>query len=47
MRHLFEVSSEVGHDLAAVDWAATPLGPPDEWPQSLRTPVRILLTSKF
>ena len=47
MRHLFEVSGEVGHDLAAVDWTATPLGQPDEWPPSLRTPVRILLTSKF
>src|SRR5919107_1666612 len=47
MRHLFEVSGAVGHDLAAVDWAATPLGPLDDWPPSLRTPVRILLTSKF
>src|SRR5215218_1822556 len=47
MRHLFEVSGSVGHDLAAVDWAATPLGLPDYWPPSLKTPVRILLTSKF
>src|SRR5919112_499103 len=47
MRHLFEVSGPVGHDLAAVDWAATPLGLPDHWPPSLKTPVRILLTSKF
>ena len=29
------------------DWAATPLGPIDAWPQSLRTAVRILLTSRF
>ena len=47
MRHLFEVSGQVGHDLAAVDWSSTPLGPPDTWAPSLRTPVRILLTSKF
>ena len=47
MRELFEVSGEVGRDLAAVDWASTPLGPPADWPPSLRTPVRILLTSKF
>ncbi len=47
MRHLFEVSGAVGHDLAAVDWAATPLGVPEKWPPSLKTPVRILLTSKF
>jgi PAS domain S-box-containing protein len=40
-------SSEVGRDLAAVDWDATPLGPPDAWPQSLKTAVRILLSSKF
>ncbi len=38
---------EVGRDLAAVDWAATPLGPPDEWPQSLQTAVSILLSSRF
>src|ERR687889_921290 len=47
MRHLFEVSGPVGRDLAAVDWTATPLGHPDGWSPSLKTPVRILLTSKF
>jgi PAS domain S-box-containing protein len=40
-------SSEVGRDLAAVDWASTPLGDPDTWPVSLKAAVRILLTSKF
>lgn len=29
------------------DWAKTPLGPINEWPQSLRTVVRVLLTSRF
>ncbi len=29
----------------AYDWAATPLGPPNTWPQSLRTAVRILLNT--
>jgi len=29
------------------DWAATPLGPAAEWPQSLKTTVRILLNSRF
>ncbi len=47
MRDVFEAGGQVGRDLAGVDWAATPLGPPEQWPQSLRTPVRILLTSKF
>ncbi|RYY99497.1 MAG: hybrid sensor histidine kinase/response regulator, partial [Comamonadaceae bacterium] len=29
------------------DWAATPLGPPEQWPQALKVALRILLTSKF
>jgi hypothetical protein len=33
--------------MRARDWASTPLGPPDAWPQSLRTIVRVLLTSRF
>ncbi|MEU5253652.1 SpoIIE family protein phosphatase [Streptomyces longwoodensis] len=44
---VFAADAEVGRHLAAVDWAATPLGPPDDWPQSLRTAVSILLSSKF
>ncbi|AWB91095.1 SpoIIE family protein phosphatase [Aeromicrobium chenweiae] len=46
MRHTF-TTTEVGRDLAEVDWASTPLGPPDDWPQSLKTAVRTLLTTKF
>lgn len=38
---------EIGRDLAAVDWTATPLGPPQGWPQSLQTAVSILLSSRF
>ena len=37
----------VGRDLAHVDWASTPLGPSADWPQSLRTAVSILLSSRF
>lgn len=29
------------------DWSQTPLGTPDQWPQSLRTSVSILLNSRF
>lgn len=29
------------------DWSATPLGPIESWPQSLRTVVNILLTSRY
>jgi PAS domain S-box-containing protein len=43
----FAADEEVGRDLAAVDWGATPLGPPESWPQSLRTAVDILLSSRF
>src|SRR4051794_7936750 len=31
--------------IAAFDWAATPLGPLDGWPQSLRTTVGLMLRS--
>ncbi|MFV2117111.1 SpoIIE family protein phosphatase [Streptomyces sp. Act-28] len=44
---VFAADREVGRDLAAVDWAATPLGPPENWPQSLRTTVSVLLSSRF
>ncbi|RYF29965.1 MAG: hybrid sensor histidine kinase/response regulator, partial [Comamonadaceae bacterium] len=29
------------------DWAATPLGPPEHWPEALKVALRILLTSRF
>ena len=38
---------QVGADLLAVDWDATPLGPPETWPQSLATVVNIVLGSRF
>ena len=37
---------EMGALIRGYDWAATPLGPPETWPQSLRTAVRIMLTSR-
>ncbi|OBK14318.1 SpoIIE family protein phosphatase [Mycobacterium asiaticum] len=47
MSVVFRADQEIGRDLAAVDWASTPLGPVDDWPQSLRTAVDILLSSQF
>ncbi|SFF23594.1 PAS/PAC sensor hybrid histidine kinase [Actinacidiphila alni] len=44
---VFAADDGIGGDLARVDWSATPLGPPDGWPQSLRTAVSILLSSRF
>jgi signal transduction histidine kinase/DNA-binding response OmpR family regulator len=42
-----EGGGEVGALMRSKDWASTPLGPPDGWPQSLRTVVRIVLTSRY
>jgi hypothetical protein len=33
----------IGERLHTVDWTASPLGPPADWPQSLKTAVRIML----
>ncbi|MGY1704352.1 SpoIIE family protein phosphatase [Geodermatophilus sp. SYSU D00697] len=46
-RSLFANGGEVGRAMAERDWAATPLGPPEDWPAELRNVVRILLTSRF
>jgi signal transduction histidine kinase len=37
----------VGKLMRAKRWQDTPLGPPDSWHQSLKTVVRILLTSRY
>ena len=42
-----EGGGEMGARMRAFDWAATALGAPDTWPQSLRTIVRILLDSRY
>ncbi len=47
MDKAFRQGGEVGADLSRVDWAATPLGTPDTWPQSLKTVVRLMLGSRF
>ncbi|MCE7064596.1 ATP-binding protein [Dyadobacter sp. CY326] len=37
---------EMGGRMRVHDWNATPLGKPESWPQSLKTCVRIMLSSK-
>src|SRR6476469_8654256 len=37
---------EMGARMREFDWSATPLGPVEAWPQSLKTCVRIVLTSR-
>jgi signal transduction histidine kinase len=38
---------EMGARMRAFDWRRTPLGPPGNWPQSLKTIVRVLLDSRY
>src|SRR5678809_1640907 len=37
----------VGALMRAHDWATSPLGSPETWPQALRTTVALLLESRF
>ena len=37
---------EMGSLIRAFDWSKTPLGPPAKWPQSLKTMVRTMLTTR-
>jgi two-component sensor histidine kinase len=37
---------EMGAAMRAFDWASTPLGPPEAWPRTLRTCLRIMLASR-
>lgn len=46
MRGFFSGGGEMGARMRAHDWTRTPLGAPEHWPQSLRTAVRILLTTQ-
>src|SRR5690349_21762138 len=38
---------KVGAMMRAHDWSESPLGPPESWPQSLRSVVGLLLQSQF
>ncbi len=40
-------AGEMGKRMHALDWTATPLGEPSQWPQSLRTSVSVCLHSRF
>jgi PAS domain S-box-containing protein len=41
-----EGGGELGERMRAFDWTRTPLGEPASWPRSLKTAVRIMLTSR-
>ena len=44
---LFAGGGELGALMQSFDWSRSPLGPVESWPQSLRTVIRILLTSRY
>ena len=37
----------MGARLRALEWRQTPLGPPEHWPRSLKTIVRVMLDSRY
>jgi signal transduction histidine kinase len=44
---IFVGQSDMANLMRHHDWAATPLGPPEHWPETLKVALRILLTSRF
>ena len=45
-RSFLDGGGELGALMRSHDWHSTPLGPPEAWPRSLKTAVRIMLTSR-
>ena len=46
-RECFAGNGEMAARMQSFDWSKTPLGPVERWPQSLKTAVRIMLTSRY
>ncbi|AFZ19991.1 PAS domain S-box protein [Allocoleopsis franciscana] len=46
LEQLFAGGGETGAMMRSLDWSRHPLGSVDQWPQSLKTMVRIMLTSR-
>lgn len=44
---LFTGGGELGKQMRAFDWVASPLGPVEDWPQCLRTALSLCLHSQF
>jgi PAS domain S-box-containing protein len=47
LARIFPGDSALSHLMRAHDWAATKLGPPQGWPEGLRIPLGMMLTSRF
>ncbi len=46
-KEAFAGGGEMGALMRSFDWSKTPLGPVTDWPQSLKTAVQIILTSRY
>jgi PAS domain S-box-containing protein len=47
LAHVFAGGGEMGALMRGFDWSKTAVGPVHSWPQSLKTAVRIVLTSRY
>lgn len=47
LEDIFPGEGDVSQLMRSHDWAATPLGPPEQWPEGLKIPLRMMLTSRF
>ena len=47
LEHIFPGPSELSKLMRGHDWSSTSLGPPQDWPQGLRVPLGMMLTSRF
>ncbi len=45
-RDFLSGGGEMGELIRDHNWAETPVGPPEAWPQSLKTAVRLMLTTR-
>ena len=46
-KDIFVGEGEMAELMRRHDWASTSLGPPEQWPETLKVALRILLTSRF
>lgn len=47
MMKWLQSSSDMAERVRQHDWAKTPLGPPEQWPDVLKTTVALCLASSF
>jgi hypothetical protein len=47
LARIFPGNSEMARRMRAFDWSTSDLGPPEQWPQNLRSALGLCLTSRF